>query len=226
MEKQLTEKESLAIITEMVSKVKNHYHENGAYLILWGSVIGVCGFVNAAQSYFRFNIGFDIWILTLIAAIPQVWLIVRESKRKKVKTHAEAAIDIIWMVYIITIIGIVLYGNITYLTSPRLLADNGIELFSKNISTGEVKPFALFAPSFTSIFLLVYGFPTLATGLITRYRPLITGALITYVFFLVSLFTSHAADMLLNGTAAVCSWLIPGLLLRKKYLGQLKQEDV
>ncbi len=225
-EKQLTEKESLAIITEMVNKVKNHYHENGAYLILWGTVIATCGFVSAAQSYWHFSIGFDIWILTFIAVIPQVWLIIREARRKKVKTHMESAIDIIWIVYIITIIGILLYGNITYLTSPRILAENGIELLSRDTGTGEIKPFKLFAPSFSSIFLLAYAFPTLATGLITKYRPLITGAMITYAFFVISLFTGYANDMLLSGMAAVCSWLVPGLMLRKKYLAQLKQGNV
>lgn len=226
MERELTEKESLAIITEMVSKVKNHYHENGAYLILWGTVVATCSFVSAAETYWKFSIGFDIWILTLIAVIPQVWLIIRETRRKKVKTHMESAIDTIWAVYIITIIGILLYGNITYLTSPRLLSESGIELLWKNTATGEVKPYKLFAPSFYSLFLLVYAFPTLATGLITRYRPLIIGAIIIYTFFVISLFTGFITDMLLSGIAVVFSWLVPGLLLRKRYLGQLKEGNV
>lgn len=225
-EKQLTEKESLAIITDMVNKVKNHYHENGSYLILWGTVIAICGLVSAAERFWNFSIGFDIWILTFIAVIPQVWLIIQENKRKKVTTHTESAIDVIWLVYMITIVAVILYGNITYLTSPGLLKENSIELFSKNIVTGEIKPYKPFAPSFSSIFLMIYAFPTLATGLITRYPPLIIGAILTYAFFITSLFTGYTVDMLLSSLAAMSCWLIPGLMLRKKYLAQLKPGNV
>ncbi len=224
--KQMTEKESLAIITDMVNKVKSHYHENGSYLILWGSVITFCSLMSAAQAFWNFSIGFNIWLLTFLAVAPHIWLITKENKRKTVKTHAGSAIDVIWLVYIVTIIGIILYWNVTYHISPRILADNGIELLSRNISSGELKPFKLFAPSFTSIFLLAYGFPTLATGLITRYHPFITGAIIIYVCFAVSLFTEFKSDMLLSALSAVSGWLIPGWMLRKKYLHQLKQADV
>ncbi len=225
-EKQLTEKESLAIITDMVNKVKNHYHENGTYLILWGTVITICGLVSAAERFWSFSIGFDIWILTLIAVVPQIWLIIRERKRKKVITHTESAIDTIWIVYMITIVCIILYGNIIYFTSPGLLKASGIELFSKNIATGETKPFRLFAPSFSSIFLMIYAFPTLATGMITKYRPMIIGAILTYGFFVLSLFTDFAVDMLLSSLGAISCWLIPGLMLRSRYLRQPNPENV
>lgn len=225
-EKQLTEKESLAIITEMVNKVKNHYHENGSYLILWGCVIAFCGLVNFAQSFWKFSIGFDIWILAFVAVVPQVWLIIRENRRKTVKTHLGAAIDAIWFVYMMTIIGVIAYGNITYITSPGILEKNNLEIFSKNTVTGEISPFRIFAPSFSSIFLLVYAFPTLATGLITKYQPLIIGAIVCYIFFIASLFTNFTYDMLFSALAAICCWLIPGLLIRRKYLQQLKQPDV
>ncbi|MGN6439883.1 MAG: hypothetical protein ACTHMM_25375 [Agriterribacter sp.] len=226
IEKHLSEQESLNIITEMIGKAKGHFHESGASTILWGTVVSFCGFIGFAQAYWKFDIGFDVWYLTFLAMIPQIWIAIRESKSRVVKTYVEGAIDTIWGVYVITIMAMVLYANITYFTSPGLLAQNDLELFSKNIKTGEVKPFKIFAPSFSSVMMAVYAFPTLATGLITKYRPLIVGAIVCYAFFIVSLFISYTYDMLLSGLAALCCWLVPGLMLRRKYLDQRSKGNV
>lgn len=220
MEKQLSEQESLSIITEMIGKAKTHFHESGASTILWGTVVSFCSFFSFIQSVYQFDIGFDIWYLTWLAIIPQVWLVIQENKRRVVKTYLESSIDTIWLVYIVTIVAMLIYANVTYLTSPGILAQQDIELFSKNVKTGEIKPFKIFAPSFSSIMMAVYAFPTLATGLITKFRPFLIGAGICYTLFIVSLFTSFTYDMLLSGVAAVCCWLIPGLMLRRKYLDQ------
>jgi hypothetical protein len=46
---------------------------------------------------------------------------------------------------------------------------------------------------------------------------MIVGAVACYVFFALSLFTDTRLDMLFNGLAAICNWLIPGLILRQRY---------
>lgn len=226
IEKELNEQESLSIITEMIGKAKGHFHESGASTILWGTVISFCAFMGFAQAYWKFNIGFDIWYLSFVAIVPQIWIAIQENKRKVVKTYLEGAIDTIWVVYIITIMAMLVYANVTFFTSPVILAQNDLELFSKNIKTGEIKPFKIFAPSFSSIMMAIYAFPTLATGLITKFRPFLIGACVCYALFIVSLFTNYTYDMLLSGLGAVCCWLIPGLLLRRKYLDQRSKADV
>jgi hypothetical protein len=225
-EKQLSEQESLQLIAEMIGKAKAHFHESGASTILWGIVIGICGLLSFAQSFWKFSIGFNIWYLTLAAVVPQVWIGIAERRKRVVKTHQDTAIDIVWMVYVISIAAMLVYANVTYFTSPGLLAQDGLELFSKNTETGELKPFKLFVPSFSSIMMVIYAFPTLATGLITKYRPLIVGAVVCYSLFIVSLFTGFTYDMLLTAIAAIACWLVPGLMLRRKYLLQRKDEHV
>lgn len=225
-QQEFTEQESLKLITEMIGKTKSHFHESGASVILWGTVIGFCALVSFIQSFWSFSIGFDIWILTLVAIIPQVWIGIKEGKTRVVKTYQESYIDVIWIVYVISIAAMLIYANVTYYTSQQLLAKDGVALFSKNITTGEIKPFRIFPPSFSSIMMILYAFPTLATGLITKYKPLIGGALICYVCFAISLFTSFTFDMLLSAIAAICCWLIPGLMMRNHYLKQKKEQDV
>jgi len=217
-DKPLTEKESIELITEMISKAKGNFHESGTSAILWGTVIGICGLVSFAQMQWNFNIGFDMWWITFAAVIPQIWIIIQERKRKIVKTHPQHATDVVWLVYAVSVICLIIYSWIVPGVSAKLFNQDGLELLSRNIITGEMQPQKFIIPSFSSIYLIVYAFPTLATGLINRFHVMIYGAIICYGFFVLSLFTPFKYDMLLNGLAGIGNWLIPGLLLRQRYL--------
>jgi cytochrome b561 len=216
--KPLSEKESLALITTMIQRAKNTFHESGTSAILWGSVIGFCGLFSYAQLEWHFSIGFDIWLLTIAAVIPQVWISIRESKRQTVRSHEEFATDMVWLVYIVSIVALVLYGNIVPGVSQKFYESEDTQLMAKTISTGEIKEWRIIIPSLTSVFLIVYAFPTLATGLINKFKAMIWGAIVCYAFFIASLFTSFKYDMLMSGLAGIGNWLIPGLLLRKWYI--------
>jgi hypothetical protein len=216
--KPLSEKESLELITTMIQRAKNNFHESGTSAILWGFVIGVCGLLSYAQLQWHFSIGFDIWYLTIAAVIPQVWIGIRESKRQTVRTHAEFATDMVWLVYVISIVALVLYGNIVPGVSEKLFAGEDVQLMSQKISTGEIAKWKIIIPSLTSVFLIVYAFPTLATGLINKFKAMIWGAVVCYGFFIASLFTSFKYDMLMSGLAGIGNWLIPGFILRNWYL--------
>lgn len=216
-ERHISEQESLQLIQEMIGKAKSHYHESGANAILWGAVIGTCGLISFAEQQWNFSIGFDVWLLTLIAIIPGVWLNIRSSRKRIVKTHTEAAIDIVWSVFGISIVCLVLYGNIIPSVSERFFASGNIELLSHNTLTGETKKYWPTALSLSSIFLILYAFPTIATGWISKFKPMIIGAIVCYCFFIISLFTPFKYDMLLSGLAGIGNWLIPGLLLNSRY---------
>jgi len=217
-EKPMSEQESLALITEMIQKAKSHFHESGTSAILWGSVIGFCGLFSFAEKYWDFYIGFDIWLLALVALIPQVWLNIRDKKRKVVKSHEENVVDAIWMVYAISIFALMFYINLVPGISEKLFASDGIELLQKNMQTGEIKAFHPFVLSASSLLILLYAIPTLATGIGQKFKPMTIGAILCYCFFVASCFTSGTWDALLNGLAAIFNWLIPGLILRKRYL--------
>ncbi len=217
-EKQLTEQESLALITEMIQKAKgSHFHENGTSAILWGSVVGFCGLISFAQYYFDFRIGFDVWTLAFVAIIPQIYLAIQEKKRRIVKTEGGMALDAVWTVYAISLFALVAYMNVIPSSSMKLLAADGIELLQKDTTTGAITSFKLFVPSVSSLLMIIYAFPTLVTGLSRNFKPMIYGAIACYIFFVISLFTSSTYDVLFNGLAGIGNWLIPGLILRDRY---------
>lgn len=219
-EKPMSEQESLALITQMIQKAKSHFHESGTSAILWGSVVGFCGFFSFVQKYWDWNTKFDIWTIAMVAIIPQIWLNIRDKKRKVVKTHEENVIDAIWMVYAISIFALLFYINVVPQVSVKLFASDGVELLQKNIQTGQITPYKPFILSTSSLLILLYAIPTLATGIGQKFKPMIIGAVLCYCFFIASCFTPGTWDALLNGLAAIFNWLIPGLILRNRYLKQ------
>ena len=220
-ENKLSGQESLQIITEMIQKVKGGFNENGSSAILWGAVVAFCGLVSFAEAQFNFSIGFDVWLLIMAAVIPQLYIVFRERKKNLVKTYQQAATDNIWLVYGISIVALVLYQNIVPGASDNILHREGIQLLQKNTTTGEIKDFHFYVPGISSIYLIIYAFPTIATGLVCKFKPMIYGALICYGLFIISLYVPFKYDMLLMGLAGIFNWLIPGFILRKRYLKAL-----
>lgn len=216
---ELTEQESLSIITNMIQKAKATYHDKGISALLWGSVVTLASLITYVQEEYKFKIGFDIWLIVLFAIIPQIIIVARENKEVKVKRHDDEAIDVVWMVYGITIFGIVAYQNIIPYATPKIMHHYGYELTLHYIDNSKpdehVKPFV---PSIYSLYMLVYALPTLVTGLVKKFIPMTIGAIVCYAMFLLSCFTESKYDMLCGAVAAICCWLIPGIILRRRYL--------
>lgn len=190
-----TEKDSLETMSQMLEKVKDNHYENGSVPILWGITIAVCGLVQAVRYFWKIDIGFNIyniyWI-TVPAALIQFWIEKKAKKRQKVMTHEEYSIKIIWLLYFAAIMGMVMYYKIVLKES-------------------------YYTQSPLSLQLLLFFIPTLFTGIIARFKPIITGGIICFVLYVISLFTNNGTDALFIAFAAIVSWLLPGLILRKRY---------
>lgn len=219
----ITEQESLQIINTMIQKAKASYYDTGIGPILWGSLVGLASFVTYFEWACHFSIGFDIWLLVLAAVIPQIVISIKEKRSSVVKRHEDDAINAVWLVFGISIFGLMAYRMITPNVTVTLLASDGWEMM-KHYTDGSKPDEKLqpFVPSFYSLYILLYTIPTMITGIVKKFKPMIFGALISYILFIVSFYTNNAYDMVLGGTCAVVCWLIPGFLIRQKYLAQRK----
>ena len=217
-EQKLTEEQSLQIITEMIRKVKPSFHTGGTSAILWGSAVAIAGLVSFAQMHWHFYVGFDIWLLVLAAIIPQIFITLREKRAKRVTNYQEDALSGIWMAYGIGIFALVFYFNVIPATSEQLMITGGNELLRKNLQTGVTEHWRPFIPSKASLLLILYGIPTLATGIAMKFRPMLIGSILCYLFFIASCYLPAEFGWLFNGFAGIVNWLIPGLILRHRQL--------
>lgn len=187
-EKQLTEKESLALIASMITKAKHSYIDSGIGPLSWGVLITLCSLVSYAQRAFGFDIGFDIWILSLLAIIPQIFFSIRAKRNKNYTAHDESMMDYVWGTFAICI-------------------------FMTNFYINKVG-----APSGISLHMIVFGIPTFITGGIRKFKPMLYGGLICWICSIASLYVSFTNGVLLMAVSATSAWLIPGIILRRKYL--------
>ncbi|BFG71559.1 hypothetical protein KACHI17_24400 [Sediminibacterium sp. KACHI17] len=222
-QKQMTEQESLDLITNMIQKAKGSYHETGIGSLLWGTVVTIASVTTYFERTYDFSIGFDIWLIVLAAIIPQIVISIQEKKSNKVKKYEDDALNAVWLVFGITIFGLNIYQIIVPNVTNEFIKIEGWQLTKHYLDNSKAdEPISTFTPSIYSLFILIYALPTLVTGIVKKFKPMLYGALITYGLFIWSCFTISEYDFLLGGVAALICWFIPGVILRRKYLAQQK----
>lgn len=186
-EMQFSEKQSLELITTMINKAKNDYVETGIGALMWGSVVTLCALVSFVNYYLHLQWANYIWFLAIAAVVPQVILSVREKRKRKYKTYNEDAMGGIWLSFGVSMFLLIYFVN------------------TFKIEHNE------------PLFLMIYGFPTFATGYARSFKPMIIGGIACWVFALAGMYISFPYTMLLEAGAAQLAWFIPGLILRSRY---------
>jgi hypothetical protein len=213
-ETKMTEKESLALISQMINKAQNRYHDSGTGPILWGTVISICSLVTYFKIRYQFTLPFDIWYLTLVAIIPQIFIAVRENRINKAKGYDDDILDTVWMVFGVSIFLLIfINANIVQSLQPIL------EMYHSQNNPNANANFSSFATTF-SCFL--YGIPTIITATAEKMKPMLYGGIICWICCIISVFTNIEWDMLLTAIAAMAAWLVLGIIIRRQFKKSLE----
>lgn len=182
----MTGEESLKIITGMINRTKVNISQSSFHLLFWGWLIFGC----SLSEYL-------LWKLTDFASPYYVWLFVIPGvfvsmiygfvKGRKAKVHTYAE-----MLYMWTWLGFLIAAMVLFI------------VHSKRLDT--IVPYIL----------LLAGFPTFMSGIIIKFRPLITGGIIFWVLSLIVHFASPSIAPLGMPVAMLLGYLRPGYILRKK----------
>lgn len=209
IEKQMTEKESLQLITTMINRARDSFHDTGVGAIMWGSVIAICSLVKLSELHFGYRLPFDIYYLTLAAIIPQIWMTIREKRQRRARSHNDAFMDYLWLGFAISI---VLMNHVISL----VLRDLRPVMETYYSLPGDQPAFA-FYEFVTPLFLILYGMPTFVTGAACKFRPMLWGGLFCWACSIVTVYSQIKADLLLTALSAILAWFIPGLLMEKEH---------
>jgi hypothetical protein len=208
-EKQLTEKDSLDLIATMINQAKNAYHDTGMSAMMWGAVVAICSLVKFSELQFNYRLPFDIYWLTVVAIIPQVFISIKENKERKVITYDDIYMNYLWLGFGITIGLMILVVNVMG-NDWQPVAEEYYKLAGKKSS---FQVFEFIGP----LFLILYGMPTFVTGAACKFRPMLWGGILCWLCCIISVFTPGKIDLLLIAVSAVFAWLIPGIIMEKDY---------
>jgi hypothetical protein len=185
-EENFTEQDSLKLINEMIGKAKKSYVTKGIASIVWGSLITFCGLVNWYELHFKVSFG-DVWLLLLIALIPQIYFSIKERRSKNFISHNETTIHYIWIAFTVSI----------FLTTTYFGHLQGV--------------------SAIPIIMMLYAIPTFIIGGMYKFIPMILGGIFCWVASVTSIFTNVKIDILLMAACGLFAWLIPGIILWNRY---------
>jgi hypothetical protein len=208
-EKNLTERESLELITQMINKARNAYYDTGIAAIMWGAVVAFCALEKFAEIQFNYRLPFDIYLLTLVAIIPQIFISRKEKRERIVKSYDDPYMEYLWLGFGICI-GLLIFLMNVILNQWVPAAEEYKTL------TGHESSFK-FYEYISPFFLILYGMPTFVTGTACKFKPMLWGGLLCWACCIITAFTNIKVDMLLIAVSSIGAWLIPGLILEKEY---------
>lgn len=189
-EENFSQQDSLKLINEMIGKAKKSYVTKGTASIVWGSLIVLCSMMTWIEIKFKIRMPFDIWMLLLLALIPQIYFSVKERSSKKFTSHDERTVTFVWVAFAVCI----------FITSFY------------NVKFGNAQ--------FATPIIMLYGIPTFIMGGIFKFKPMIIGGITCWALCIASLYTGIADDMLLMAASGLAAWLIPGIILLSRYQKQ------
>lgn len=194
-ENTLTPEESLAIIGKSISSFKSNYKEYANIFLLWG------------------------WILTF-ASISN-YIIIRVLQEQKAYELMGWYSLGNWGVF--GIIGFIVY----FIMSRRVNKDKKVytllESYISKLWTVAAASFFIgtvlciqldIAPP--PLMLLIAGIATTTSGLLIKYKPMIIGGILFFVFSIATTFVTNEYLSLIVGAAIICGYLIPGYLLKSE----------
>jgi hypothetical protein len=189
-EKEIQPAESLALITGMINTAKNRLADDGFLLIFWGWNVLAAALIHYACEQLQVPNGHFAWILMPFGAIVSIIYGMRQSRKDRVRTYVDVYLGYSWGGFIIGLF-----------TALAFMPVHGMKT--------------------TYFFLMIlYGMATFVSGGLLRFRPLIIGSIFAFLFAIISVFASETDQLLCIAAAILCSYVIPGHLLRAKYRSQ------
>lgn len=186
MEKELNEKESLAIISSMIASTRRNLSHDSVHYLLWGWSVLIASLTHYGLLQVNYSMHYLPWMVMMpLAGIAAVIIGYRQEKIAIVKTHIDAAIGYLWAAFVVMLFLILLY------TGYQGNWENTYPLL-----------------------IWLYGLGTFVSGGILQFKPLIWGGIASWILGSIAIFVPFDQQLLLLGAAIIVSYILPGHLLK------------
>ncbi|MCX8490557.1 MAG: hypothetical protein ORN54_05770 [Cyclobacteriaceae bacterium] len=182
----LSPQQSLDLIQTMINEAKGNVRDNSFYYLFWGWVLIVAHLGSFVLNTLEFANPYRVWLIIIPAWIISILYGIRQRKKQK---RANTHLEKI---------------NMTLWISFGVLAVV-IPFFGSFINY-QINP----------VTLLVASMATFISGVVLKFRPLMLGGVIFFVFGLASFFFSNEQQSLLSAFAIALGYLVPGYLLKSQ----------
>ena len=186
-EKNLTQQESLDVISRMIRTAQNDIKDDSFYYLIWGWLVFIASLSNFILMNSDFAMPFLPWVILMpLGGIVTGIYSYKNERHQKVKTYIDDMTKYALIAFLVSL-GIVLFfqSKLGLATYPLVMMVYGIWLF---ISGGAIK-----------------------------FRPLIIGGIVNWVLGIVAFFVNFEMQLLVLAFAVLLGYIIPGHMLKNKY---------
>jgi hypothetical protein len=193
IEKEFTPEESLQMISQVINKTRKNIKVSSFYFILWGwvmifaslSCFFIIKYFMSIQQFKYINLG--VWLAWIVPVLIGSFISKTHERKMEQLDKTKSLIgNIIKMTWYSNGIGIILCCFISY----KL----------------HISPAPL-------IFIII-GLSTFMTGYIIKYKPIMYGGIVFWIFTLLSVFINNEYQLLLTAFSIVAGYLVPGYMLK------------
>lgn len=137
MEKRINEQESIQIIMNMITAVKQDMYDNSFYYLLWGWLVFAASLSHFVLHYTGFSQPEIAWMLMPVGGVMTVIYSIRQKRNKHVKTYVDEFMKYVLIAFLVCLcISLLLMEKLQLNTYPVVLMVYGFWLF---ISGGAIK---------------------------------------------------------------------------------------
>ncbi len=187
-DKNLTPKESLSLISQMIENSKTRMNENGFIYLLWGWLMSICAiaqFVLLQLEYYEIN--YYPYFLAIPAGIYTGIYYARESKKEEGSGFLGNIFAALWISVALNILITAFVFSFTFNINPI--------------------PFIL----------MFLGIGTIVSGQILHFKILIFGGIICNLLGIATIIIPFIYHPIIAAMAIIAADLVPGYALRNKY---------
>jgi hypothetical protein len=175
----------------MINTAKNKLADDGFHIIFWGWLVAAAAMIHYVTLQMNIEWGYIVWpVLMPVGGVFSVIMGYKRGKKQTVKTYVDTYLGYLWMAF-----------GISMFIVLGLMPWHGVQ--------------------HTYFFLMVlYGLATFVSGGILQFKPLMFGAIASFLCAIVSVFLSEVDQLPCIAVALLFSYIIPGHMLRSKYRSQ------
>src|SRR5688572_649186 len=192
-EKNLTQQESIEVISRMIRTAQNDIQDGSFYYLVWGWLVFIASAAHFVLLKAAYELNFLPWVILMpLGGIVTGIYSYRHERKKKVHTYIDEVMKYVIISFLVSLFIVLLFmSKLGLATYPMVMIIYGIWLF---ISGGALK-----------------------------FQPLIFGGIINWALGITAFFFEFETQLLLLGTAVLLGYIIPGHMLKSKYRSQQTQ---
>lgn len=184
-EQNMTGQESLAIISQMIKEARKNFSDTAIFFLIWGAILATAGIAEYLLMQGQFARPYLVWPIAGVVGGVISGVIGARLGKRKGAST--------------------LFDRLTFALWTSFFITLVIFIFCCVLSS--INPGAFI--------MVLTGLPTITTGLVLKFKPLIFGGIVFWVSGIVGFFIPDAYLPLLFSLSIILGYIIPGLLLRK-----------